>query len=383
MNIAGIVCEYDPFHKGHLRQIRLVRQILGADTAVVCVMSGNYVQRGMPAAWDKYVRANAAVACGVDVVLELPLTAVLRSAEGFAAVGVKILTAFGCTHLCFGAECGNAELLMDLARKIDSPPVQKILREGLDQGLSYAAARQAAVGDDVILSSPNNILGLEYCRAILRQQSKLIPVAIQRNGDYHAVDADANEPSATAIRNLLSHGPWADHIPPEAASVLKSAPIYMLSHGERAFLARLRTMSDEEWEQTAHGGEGLWRKAMKACRQHSDYESILEAVKSKRYPRTRIQRLLLCAFLGISAERLHAPLPYVRLLSVGQSGRPLLRAVRDEERLTLINPGQTPNDKEYYRLEILASDLFGLFIQPDLPCPCGAEQSARIFFEKL
>ena len=119
MKTVGIICEYNPFHLGHRRQLELVRQTLGEDTAIVCVMSGNYVQRGEPARWDKFTRARAALACGADVVLELPLTCALRSAEGFARGGVEILTRFGAEVLSFGAECGDGELLMELARRTE------------------------------------------------------------------------------------------------------------------------------------------------------------------------------------------------------------------------------------------------------------------------
>ena len=329
MEIAGIVCEYNPFHLGHQRQLRLCREVLGEDTSIVCVMSGNYVQRGMPAMWDKFARAEAALVCGADVVLELPVTAVLRSAEGFADAGVDILSRFGCTHLCFGAECGNADMLMRIARQLDTDEARRKLREGLDRGLSYAAARQLAARDETgLLEKPNNILGLEYCRAILRQKSDMIPLAVLRNGNYHAQDADICEPSATAVRSLLPDGPWQNSLPTASAHVLSKATRYDFVWGERAVLARLRSLTDEEWEKTAHGSEGLWRKAMKACRECSDFEHIVEAVKSKRYPRTRIQRLLLCAYLGITDEMLHAPLPYVRVLSVGEQGKALLRRAK-------------------------------------------------------
>lgn len=384
MKIAGIICEYNPFHLGHLRQFRLVKEHLGDDTRIVCVMSGNYVQRGMPAAWDKFARAKAALACGADVVLELPVTAALRSAEGFADAGVEILSKFGCTHLCFGAECGDAGALMELAGKVDTEPFRQALRDGLDQGLSYAAARQAALQDESgLLNTPNNILGLEYCRAVLRQNSCMIPVAVQRNGDYHAIEADAAEPSATAIRSLLPDGPWQDYLPKESAAALAHAPVYDLMWGERALLARLRTMTETQWEASAHGSEGLWRKAMKACRECGTLEQIIEAVKSKRYPRTRIQRLLLCAYLGIDETNLRAPLPYVRILGFGQNGQSLLRMAKNREELCLINPGQTPADKAYYALETTAADLFTLFSQPGTACPCGSEHSGRIIFENL
>ena len=119
MKTAGIICEYNPFHLGHARQLRLIRQALGEDTLVICAMSGNYVQRGAPAMWDKFTRARAAVACGADAVFELPITTVLQSAEGFARGGVEILTRLGVDVLSFGAECPDGNRLMSLARKID------------------------------------------------------------------------------------------------------------------------------------------------------------------------------------------------------------------------------------------------------------------------
>lgn len=383
MEIAGIVCEYNPFHLGHQRQLRLIKERLGEDTAIVCVMSGNYVQRGMPAMWDKFARAEAALACGADVVLELPITAVLRSAEGFADAGVDILSRFGCTHLCFGAECGSADELMRIARRLDTAEAVKKLRDGLDRGLSYAAARQLAAEDEAgLLLKPNNILGLEYCRAILRHGSSMIPLSVLRNGDYHAQEADCAEPSATAVRNLLPDVRWLDYLPAASALVLSKAIKYNFVWGDRAVLARLRALTDAQWEAVAHGSEGLWRKAMKACRECSDFEQIVEAVKSRRYPRTRIQRLLICAYLGITSEMLHAPLPYVRALAVSEQGKALLRRAKDADDLTLINAGETPENKEYFRLETVAADLYTLFSEPGHTCLCGSEKKARIIFEK-
>lgn len=380
MITAGIICEYNPFHLGHRRQLELVRQALGEETAIVCVMSGNYVQRGEPARWDKFTRARAAVACGADVVLELPVTCVLRSAEGFARGGVEILGRFGAEVLSFGAECGDGALLMELARRTETAEFSEQLREELNRGRSYAAARQAAMGPgSEILSQPNNILGLEYCRAILSLNSAMEPLAIRRTGDYHAAEADVQAPSATAVRSLYPDGPWQQYVPPEAVRVLQDAPWYDLAFGERAVLARLRAMTDGEWERCAHGSEGLWSKAMKAVRNQPDLESILQAVKSKRYPRTRLQRLLLCAYLGLSQVDLERQIPYVRILAVTQRGRPLLRRAKDLGALPLVNPGQTPTDQDYYALERRAADLYTLFAAPGWPASAAQEQSARLF----
>jgi len=381
LKTAGIICEYNPFHLGHLRQLRLTRAQLGEDCQIVCVMSGNYVQRGMPAMWDKYTRAKAALVNGADLVLELPITGVLQSAEGFARTGVEILTRLGCVDdLSFGAECGSSEQLMTLAKKMDSDDFLTALRDGLDQGLPYAAARQQAMGDgNDLLSQPNNILGLEYCRAILSLQSSLKPLAVRRNGDYHAEQADENAPSATAVRRLYPDGNWEAFVP--SAEVWKDAPWYDLSFGERAVLARLRALSDEEWERCAHGSEGLWSKAMKAARSQPNYEAILQATKSKRYPRTRIQRLLLCAYLGITAEMLRRPIPYVRILAASEAGRGIIRTAKKHDGIPLLNPGQTPADRAYFELERRASDLFTLFAAPGFPYSCGTEQNGRIVFK--
>ncbi len=380
MKAAGIICEYDPFHLGHQRQFRLIREELGPDTAIVCVMSGNYVQRGMPAQWDKFTRAEAALAAGADLVLELPITGVLRSAEGFAETGVDILTRLECVDaLSFGSECGSAQQLMDLAAAMDQPEFQTKLKETLSQGHSYARARQIAVGDtENILGSPNNILGLEYCRAIRKLNSHLTPLSIRRNGSYHASLPDPHEPSATAVRSLYPYGNWQELVPKTTVSILEQAPWYSFSKGERAVLAVLRSLTDEQWEQCAHGSEGLWRKAMKAARTQSTWEAIVEATKSKRYPRTRIQRLLLCAYLGIMEQLLQSPYPYVRVLGSTQTGFSLLRNARDKENLALIHPGDTPEDSRYYHMEQRASDLFTLFAQGGFDMRCAMEGDGRL-----
>lgn len=382
MKTAGIICEYNPFHLGHARQMRLLREMLGQDTAVVCVMSGNYVQRGLPAMWDKFTRANAAVACGADLVVELPITCVLQSAEGFARGGVELLSRLGCVeYLCFGVEAAQPQSLLALAQRMDTPASLAALRDGLDRGLSYAAARQAALQDtEGLLTKPNNILGFEYCRAVSSLHSSILPLMIQRTGDYHATAPDPDAPSATAVRSLFPDGPWAEYVPPAAVPFFRNAPRYDISYGERAMLAVLRSLSDAQWETVGHGSEGLWSKVMKAARSQPDLESIIAASKSKRYPRTRIQRLILCAYLGIGTAALCQPLPYSRILAMSETGRGLVRHIRRTGDLPLLNPGQPPQNRAYYRLETKASDLFSLFSAPAFPCPAGMEQAARLSF---
>lgn len=373
MQITGIICEYNPMHHGHKKQIDLLRS-QQPDAGIVCLMSGNFVQRGLPAIVDKSLRAKAAVQCGADLVLEMPLTASLSSAEGFASEGVCILSGF-CDSLCFGAETGTLQTLMNTAHKLLSPAFSESLRQYLDKGLSFPAARQAALGDG-LLSRPNDILAVEYCKAIIAQSSKLLPIVIHREGDYHDTAPDPENPSATSIRNLmLESGSWLDYIPLQARVTFQDAPIHTLASGEKAILATLRSMTESEFEALPHGSEGLWRKFMRAVREQATVEDILTAVKSRRYTRTRLNRMLMCAFLGISQEMLCAPAPYVRVLALNDRGRDILKTARQSG--TFLNTGES-TDTEYQHLEDRCGDLYGLFAQaPEMP---GSERKRRVIY---
>ena len=385
MQTVGVICEYNPFHLGHARQLELLRQKLGPETAIVCLMSGNYVQRGEPAIFDKCVRARAAVEAGASLVLELPVTAVLRSAEGFAAEGVRILSALGCGFLGFGCESGDGDASLRAAEASCMLEFEQALHTNMQTGLSYAAARQRALEalgqDGQLLMKPNDILAFEYCRALLTQNSPMRPLAVLRPGDYHAYTPDAENPSATAVRRLiLSGGDWRRYVPAEC--LYEEAAPHALIWGERAMLARLRGLEKQDWARAAHGSEGLWSKVWRAVQTQPDYESILAAAKSRRYPRTRLQRLLLCAYLGIDAGQLAEVPPYVRALAFDERGQTLLRQAKKRGEICLVNAGQRPPDLPYYAMECRAADLYTLFGAPGTCCCAGMEQKYRIFRKK-
>ena len=380
MNV-GIICEYNPLHLGHVRQFEAVRKQFGPDTRIVCLMSGNYVQRGHPAVIDKSLRARAAIRCGADLVLEMPITASLSSAEGFAAAGVRILSPI-CDRLCFGTESGTEESLMRTARALLSPAFSVYLKEALEEGLSFPAARQLALSkmgfSDACVRNPNDILGIEYCKAILSQKSSLKIFPIIRPGNYHASEADGENPSATAVRSLMvSSGLWLDYVPEQARPFFEDAAIHTVSAGERAVLARLRTMEDWEFEALPYGSEGLWRKFMHACRERSSLEGILTATKSKRYVRSRIDRMAMCAFLKISKEDLEAIPPYTRILSFNGEGRSILN--QRSESCCLKNTGEKA-EGAYWLLEQRAQDLYGLFCTESPEAP-GKEPKRRVFYD--
>ncbi len=381
MKVAGIICEYNPLHLGHGRQLRHIRQVLGADCGIVCLMSGSYVQRGQPAIFDRMLRAQAALRCGADLVLELPTTVSLSSAEGFAAGGVAIASKL-CTHLSFGAETPQVQALTDTAAALLSDSFPPALRQALDRGLSFPAARQAALEamglDAALLKSPNNILAVEYCKAILSQGSALEPLVLHRPGSYHDTQADPENPSATALRDLIGRElPWQAYVPQQACSCFENATAHTLAAGEKAILYRLWTMSDEEFAALPYGSEGLWRKLMRESRRGRCLEEILSAVKSKRYTRSRLDRMVLCAFLGITKDLLEAPVPYVRALAMNRRGQALLKAARTQGDFPNIG---TSMDSPYQALENRWSDLYGLFAQePEAP---GSQGRSRVITAK-
>ena len=382
MKTVGIICEYNPLHLGHKKQIDRIRQLFGPETTVVCLMSGNFVQRGSPAIIDKSIRAEAALRCGADLVLELPVEYALSSAEGFAAGGVSILGKF-CDGLCFGAETADARLLQNTAAALLSEEFPPLLREELEKGMSFPAARQAALArmglDAAMLETPNNILAVEYCKAILSQNSPMQPLPIHRGGSYHDELPDEENPSATAVRKMmLQQRDFKSLVPTAVQNCFSSAALHSLQAGERAILSKLRTMTDAEFEALPYGSEGLWRKFMHACREKATLEEIIAATKSKRYTRTRIDRMIMCAFLGLSEADLSSPAPYTRVLALNDRGRTVLKAARETG--TFLNAGESVST-EYGARECRIGDLYGLFSM-DTPEAPGMESRRRIFYLK-
>lgn len=378
MQVAGIICEYNPLHLGHKKQMDFLR---AQGYAVVCLMSGNFVQRGAPAIFDKMVRTRAALECGADLVLELPIPYALSSAEGFAAGGVAIISRL-CDKLCFGAENADAEKLMQAAKALLSPAFSEHLRPYLDAGLSFPAARTRALAemglDADLLNTPNNILAAEYCKAILAQTSAMAILPIHRQGSYHDKEADAENPSATSLRDLInSQGNWQDFVPTSVIACFESANIHSLHEAEKAILYRLRTMTDAEFETLPYGSEGLWRKLMHASREYATLEEIISATKSKRYTRTRIDRMILCAFLGLTAKDLTSPIPYCRVLGFNDTGRQLLSKVKDSG--FFVNIGEDTRHP-YQEMERRTTALYGLFT--DAPEGPEAEYNYRIVYQR-
>lgn len=376
METAGIVAEYNPFHRGHAWHIAETRRQLGGDAALVCVMSGHWVQRGECALTDKWSRAAAALSGGADLVLELPTPWAMASAEAFARGAVSLLAATGVVDvLSFGSETGELAPLEEAAAALDAPEYPEKLRAALGQGLSFPAARQEAAGA-ACLSAPNNNLGVEYLRSLRALGSTIRPLTVPRQGAGHDGPAAGGFASASELRRLLRAGRGAEAAPYLTAPW--SGELAGMQHIERAVLARLRTMGEGDWAALPDGGgaEGLPSRLAKAAREAVSLEDFYTRAKTRRYPHARLRRLALAAFLGLTAAERPAAPPYVRVLGLGGRGRALLRRMKDTCPLpVIVKPAQAREldgpARTLFESEARYTDLYGLCFPA--PRPCGAE----------
>ena len=376
METAGIVAEYNPFHRGHAWHIAETRRRLGGEAPVVCVMSGHWVQRGECALADKWLRAALALDRGADLVVELPTPWAMASAESFARGAVSLLAATGVVDvLSFGSETGELAPLEAAAAALDAPDYPERLRAALGRGLSFPAARQEAAGA-ACLSAPNNNLGVEYLRSLRALGSTIRPLTVPRQGAGHDGPAAGGFASASELRRLLRAGRGEEAAPYLTAPW--SGELADMQHIERAVLSRLRTMGEGDWAALPDGGgaEGLPSRLAKAAREAVSLEDFYTRAKTRRYPHARLRRLALAAFLGLrAAERPAAP-PYVRVLGLGGRGRALLRKMKDTCPLpVIVKPAQAREldgpARTLFESEARYTDLYGLCFPA--PRPCGAE----------
>lgn len=373
MPTIGIIAEYNPFHSGHRHHIQTVRRAFGAGSAIVCAMSGNWVQRGQPALADKWTRAALALAQGVDLVLELPTLWAAASAEPFARGGVGLLAATGVVDiLSFGSETGDLAPLQQAAHCLHSPAWKTELRRALDKGLSFPAARQAAattlLGSAAdCLGQPNNNLGVEYLLAIRTLGAKLTPHTIPRLGaDHDQAERDETHASASYLREKLLAGdedlsPYLSH---HAQKLLRTDPADF-AYCPRAVLARLRGMNDTDFARLPDCGEGLSNRLSAAVQTAASLDELYRQVQTKRYPLARIRRLILWAFLGLTAADRPAALPYLRVLGFTHRGQALLRQMKTTATLpVLVKPAHAvklpAHAQQVFQLEARCTSLYDL-----------------------
>ena len=350
MSTAGIVCEYNPFHKGHKYHVDRTRELLGEDTDIVCVISGDFVQRGEAAIMTKFARAEAACRCGADLVVELPLPWSLASAERFAAGAVSILAALGAEHLSFGAENEETESLGELARITLEPDFQAAVREklGRNAALSYPAARQLVLEDRAgksseLIERPNNILAVEYLKAIYSQGLRMEPLAVGRVGSGHDELGGGRLRSAADIRTMLGQdGKVFPYMPPESCAVLrrertKGRLLTDRTLLDTAILSRLRMLKPDAFDALPDAADGAGRRLYNAVRTEGTLEAVLAAAKTKRFTMSRLKRIAMCAALGVTAELAEKLPPYARVLAANEKGCAILGRASENPSIPILS----------------------------------------------
>lgn len=350
MIICGIISEYNPFHNGHMIHIEQSRKKTDADL-IVCVMSGNFVQRGEPAIFDKYTRAYCALLGGADAVVELPFLSAIQSAEGFAAGGVKTLNVLNADYISFGCETEDIEALKQtgLVLSKEKRPFRKALKENLSQGMSFPKARMQAAFPEAPdeMQMPNAILALEYIKALNKTKSLIAPVAIKRIGQsYHSEDISTEFSSATAIRRAIEQGSLyeafasmpqvcADYIAAQLDLGLK--PVFASSF-DRELIFRLRQGGTEYIKTLQDISEGLENRIHEAAKTSTTRQELIDKIKTKRYTYTRISRILLYALFGITREMVQKHnkkvLEYVHV--VGVKNRDVMSALTKSSRVPIV-----------------------------------------------
>lgn len=378
MDAVGVVCEFDPLHRGHER---LLRRAGESGRVLVCAMSGNFTQRGGAACVEKFARAEMAVRCGADLVVELPTPWAMATAEKFADGGVSLLAQCGVKTLYFGSECGDTDALWATAEALLRADVHRATRLEMDGGLPYAAARQAVLeretGLGALLAQPNNTLAVEYLKAIRRRGLAADAATVRREDGGHHGSA-----SASHIRALLAAGQEAKAfalMPPQAADILGRemkkglAPVDP-AQLERAMLARLRLMNEHDFASYDSGGEGLYRRVYRAVQEGGSLGDILTRATTKRYPTARVRRMLWAVFLGLEAPG--EDIPYVRILAATEAGRRLLRQMQDAGVPVLTKAADVgrlgPSAEVLFTREARRTDVYALAC-PGSPLPCGSD----------
>ena len=389
MSVLGLITEYNPFHNGHKYHLEESKQITNSKYSV-CVMSGNFVQRGEPALVNKWARAKMAISAGIDLVIELPVVYSLQTAELFAYGGVKILDSLGIVDcISFGSENGNIEILDRISSIIlEEPKEYKLgLKRYLDSGIPFPKAREKALNDVLkdtssnAVGSSNNILGIEYLKAIKKINSRIKPYTIKRvNNNYNSPTIENNISSATSIRNALfddiNLGSLQNVVPKTTFDILNEefsfnrGPVFSKDF-ENTIISEIRKMSIEDIKNIFDVSEGLENRIKSLSMKTSSIDELISLIKTKRYTQTRIQRILFHILLGIKKdfykeiENFGGP-QYIRVLGFNENGKKLLNMAKKKASLPIItkvaNFKNTGNEtfQRMLQCDITATDLYTL-----------------------
>ncbi len=363
MKILGIICEYNPFHNGHKYHIEKSKELTGAD-AVIAVMSGSFVQRGEPAFADKWLRAQTAVMSGADLVIENPFIYACNSAQIFADGAVNILDGLGCVDfLSFGSEAGSLDVLSKFA--FETCEFKDRLHKALEQGMTYPEAVSLAYDDNEgIMTGPNNILAIEYIRALCRISSGITPVTVKRSDKgYHSDKTEGIFASASKIRNMAARGENFSKFVPYAYKGYMGGLDYF------SVMSHIISLSSETLDMLPSAGEGLGNRIKNQLRKSGSVNSLIDNIRGSRYTRSRISRILCQMLAGCNGmpERKY----YARILGFNSTGADVLRYIKKSgcssiPVITNINRENISEIEEVLKYDIASSDVYNMLTGRDM-----------------
>lgn len=365
--VAAIICEYNPFHNGHKYQIEQTKKQTKAEY-IICIMSGSMVQRGEVAITDKWQRAKSAIQSGADLVIELPAYYVLQSAENFALGGVQIAHKTGVVdYLSFGSETGDIDALRNYADMLFAPSKQfdGTLKKYLDEGFGYPYAMEMAfkaTSVDIDFK-PNDILAVNYIKAIKQLGSEIKPVAILRTNDYHGITASGNMASATAVRELINNGGDISELVPQIPQ-----NIYDGEKLESLVLGFFRTAQSQQLEDIIGMEPGLPERLISIAKQSTNLYEFINNATTKRYTTHRIKRVIMCSILGITKGY---KCDYARVLASNKKGFELISQIKANSNLDVITKTadyNIPNDSTF-KFDIMSTDIAAL---------CSEDESHKV-----
>ncbi|WP_411170505.1 nucleotidyltransferase [Clostridium sp. MB05] len=382
MNITGIITEYNPFHNGHLYHLNSAIKETNAD-GIVCIMSGNFVQRGEPALIDKWKRAEMAILNGVDLVLELPTFYALSSAEFFAKGSISILDSIGViNNIFFGSECGNIDILTKIAKTLvsESKELQDEIKENLKTGITYAKAREISLikilndkSMEEVLSSSNNILAIEYIKSLLKLNSAISPLTLKREGsNYNDKKLTDKYASATSIResfkNNLSLGDLKNYLPSKSLDILSSLKEnsypFVFEKDMYPYIKYKLLANCINFNNLFEIREGLENKFLKEIYYSNSYEDLILKIKTKRYTYTKISRLMAQIFLSLDEfsydDLIDKNNLYARVLGFNSTGRSILKEMKKKSSIPIITKVPRNISNPLLKLDIQATKAYSL-----------------------
>ena len=366
MKKVGIICEYNPFHNGHIYHIKKIKELY-PDSLIILVMSSSFTERGEISILNKWDKTSIALSYGVDLVIELPTFYSTNSADIFAHGAIKLLSYLDCDYLVFGSECNDINTLTTLAgMMLDNAKYDLLVKKYMDQGYNYPTSMGKALNDisGKKVDLPNDLLGLSYIKEIIKQKSRMIPISIQRTNNYHDTKMDENIASATSIRNSLLHNENIEKVVP--TETLNK--IIKLNFEDNYFkLLKYKILSEiNSLNIYLDVDEGLDNLIKKKILLANNYQELLSLIKTKRYTYNRLNRMFIHILLNIKKSDVHkrSQITYIRILGFNKVGKDYLKKQRKEINIPLITNYSDIND-DNLDFELYSTIIYNSIIQRD------------------